>query len=138
MALFVPVPLEELADPADASYNPRPEWYFLFLFQLLKYFEGPLEVIGAFVIPTLAILLLLFLPFLDKRERAPLRKRPIALTVTSLSVLLIVLLTILGGRSPKLEIASDEAAATEQTEQNESATQKEASEDTGVFDLDLE
>ena len=137
MAIFVPVPLEKLADPTDASYDPRPEWYFLFLFQLLKYFEGPLEVIGAFVIPTLAILLLLCLPFLDKRGRVPLRKRPIALTVTSLSVLLIVLLTILGGRSPKLETSPEQAVTAEQAKQAESQTQEEASEDTGVFDLDL-
>ena len=45
-----------------------------------------------FVIATLAILLLLFLPFLDRRGRSPVRKRPVALTVSSLSVLLIVLL----------------------------------------------
>ena len=62
-AIFIPVPLEELANPTDASYDPRPEWYFLFLFQLLRYFEGPLEVIGTFLIPTVAIVLLLFLPF---------------------------------------------------------------------------
>ncbi|MCH8292690.1 cytochrome bc complex cytochrome b subunit, partial [Candidatus Poribacteria bacterium] len=134
LALFAPIPLEDIADPTDASYAPRPEWYFLFLFQLLTYFEGPLEVVGTFVIPTLAILLLLFRPFLDKRERAPLRKRPVALTITSLSVLLIVLLTILGGLSPKLETPS----TTELVEQTESPTQEENSEDTAVFDLNLE
>ena len=138
VAIFVPVPLEELADPADASYDPRPEWYFLFLFQLLKYFEGPLEVVGTFVIPTLAILLLLLLPFLDKRDRAPLRKRPVALTVTSLSVLLLLLLTILGGRSPKLETTPEQAPAVEQTEQSEDETEEEDSEDTGVFNFNLE
>ena len=97
MAIFIPVPLEELADPTDASYDPRPEWYFLFLFQLLKYFQGPLEVVGTFVIPTVGFILLLFLPFLDrKEERTSLLKRPVALTVTCLSVVLIVLLTVLG------------------------------------------
>ena len=64
---------------------------------LLKYFEGPLEVVGTFVIPTVGFILLLFLPFLDrKEERTSLLKRPVALTVTSLSVVLIVLLTVLG------------------------------------------
>ena len=103
VALFVPVPLEDVADPTNADYEPRPEWYFLFLFQLLKYFQGPLEIVGTFVIPTVGILLLLFLPFLDKSEREVLWKRPVALTVTSLSVIVIVGLTILGARSPKLE-----------------------------------
>ena len=55
------------------------------------------------MIPTVGILLLLFLPFLDKSERVVLWKRPIALTVTSVSVIAIVGLTLLGGSSPKLE-----------------------------------
>ena len=114
MAIFVPVPLEELADPTDASYDPRPEWYFLFLFQLLKYFEGPLEVVGTFVIPTVGFILLLFLPFLDKKEeRTSILKRPVALTVTSLSVVLIVLLTILGAIAPRLEPVPEQIPAAE-------------------------
>ena len=44
-------PLEGPADPTDANYIPRPEWYFLGLFQLLKYFPGRWEVVGAIVIP---------------------------------------------------------------------------------------
>ena len=103
VAIFVPVPLEDVADPTNADYDPRPEWYFLFLFQLLKYFQGPFEVIGTFVIPTVGMLLLLFLPFLDRSERAVLWRRPIALTVTSVSVAAIVILTILGGTAKKLE-----------------------------------
>ena len=138
MAIFVPVPLEELADPTDASYDPRPEWYFLFLFQLLKYFEGPLEVVGTFVIPTVGFILLLFLPFLDrKEERTSLLKRPVALTVTSLSVVLIVLLTVLGAIAPRLEPAPEEPTATEQTAPSQDETQ-EKSEDAPVFDFGLD
>ena len=111
VALFVPVPLEDVADPTNANYDPRPEWYFLFLFQLLKYFQGPLEIVGTFVIPTVGMVLLLFLPFLDKSERAVLWKRPVALTVTTVSVVGIVGLTILGASSPKLE--TTEATAQE-------------------------
>ena len=103
VALSVPVPLEDVADPTNADYDPRPEWYFLFLFQLLKYFQGPFEIIGTFVIPTVGMVLLLLLPFLDKSERVVLWKRPIALTVTSVCVIGIVTLTILGASSPKLE-----------------------------------
>ena len=46
MAVAVHVPLEQMADPTNNSYIPRPEWYFLFLFQFLKMFNGPLEVCG--------------------------------------------------------------------------------------------
>src|SRR5579862_6089220 len=55
MAVAVRVPLEQLADPTDTAYTPRPEWYFLFLFQTLKLFSGPLEVIGSVVLPGLAV-----------------------------------------------------------------------------------
>jgi ubiquinol-cytochrome c reductase cytochrome b subunit len=63
-AAFLDVPLERMADPTDTAYVPRPEWYFLFLFQLLKVFPGRLELIGTVVLPTLTILLLILLPFL--------------------------------------------------------------------------
>src|SRR5580698_11024861 len=43
MVAFVKVPLGHVADPTDTSYTPRPEWYFLFLFQMLKLFQGPLD-----------------------------------------------------------------------------------------------
>ena len=116
VALFVPVPLEDVADPTNADYDPRPEWYFLFLFQLLKYFQGPLEIIGTFVIPTVGMVLLLLLPFLDRSERAVLWKRPIALTVTSVSVVAIVGLTILGASSPKLETQETSQTSEEETQ----------------------
>ena len=66
LAYFLGAQLESRADTADTTYTPRPEWYFLFLFQLLKYFPGQLEVIGVFVIPTLGIILLFILPLLDR------------------------------------------------------------------------
>src|SRR5688572_14508846 len=48
-AVMFPAPLDQIADPADDNYVPRPEWYFLSLFQLLKYFPGPLEPIATVV-----------------------------------------------------------------------------------------
>ena len=69
LAYFLGAPLEERANPADTAYTPRPEWYFLFLFQLLKYFPGQLEVVAVVVIPTAAILLLFLLPFIDRSPR---------------------------------------------------------------------
>jgi ubiquinol-cytochrome c reductase cytochrome b subunit len=65
VAMLVPAPLDEIANPADADYVPRPEWYFLSLFQLLKYFPGPLEPIGTLVIPGLVVGFLFLLPFVD-------------------------------------------------------------------------
>jgi ubiquinol-cytochrome c reductase cytochrome b subunit len=72
IALLVRAPLDAVADPADVNYIPRPEWYFLSLFQLLKYFPGPLEPIGTMVVPGVVIGFLFLLPFLDRsRERRP-------------------------------------------------------------------
>ena len=72
MAALVRAPLDEVADPADASYVPRPEWYFLSLFQLLKYLPGPLEPVATQLIPGLAVGFLALLPFLDRHpERRP-------------------------------------------------------------------
>ena len=66
VAALVRAPLDEIANPADANYIPRPEWYFLSLFQVLKYFPGPLEPIATMVVPGIAIGFLLLLPFLDR------------------------------------------------------------------------
>ncbi|MEK5231502.1 c-type cytochrome [Lysinibacillus sp. FSL K6-0232] len=73
-----PSPLEGPADPTRA-YTPLPDWYFLFMYQLLKYSfaSGPYNVIGAIVMPGLAFGALLLMPFLDKGpERRP-SKRPL-------------------------------------------------------------
>lgn len=61
--------LEETADPTASGYVPRPEWYFLWAFQMLKYFPGEAEVLGTFVIPAVLIGLLVGLPFIDRRAR---------------------------------------------------------------------
>jgi quinol-cytochrome oxidoreductase complex cytochrome b subunit len=70
-AAFLDLPLERLADPTDAAYTPRPEWYFLFLFQTLKLFQGKAELVGSLLLPTLAVCVLIAIPFLD---RAPVRR----------------------------------------------------------------
>ena len=70
----------ELQSPADPSSNyiARPEWYFLFLFQLLKYFEGELEVVGAIIIPSIVASLIIALPFIFRsRSRSPLKRLPV-------------------------------------------------------------
>lgn len=54
------------ADPASQYSAARPEWYFLFLFQLLKYFEGEREIIGSIVIPTAVVILLFLFPLIAR------------------------------------------------------------------------
>lgn len=88
-------PLEFPADPASTDFLPRPEWYFLFLFQLLKYFPGLLEPIATAVIPALVIGSMLVLPFIDKgEERIPWRK-PLITVIGLVYILGIILLTLL-------------------------------------------
>jgi ubiquinol-cytochrome c reductase cytochrome b subunit len=87
MAAAVRVPLEQLADPTDTSYIPRPEWYFLFLFQMLKMFTGPLEIVGSVVLPGLAVLALILVPFLDRGRVVAVTRRTAAFGVVALGAL---------------------------------------------------
>lgn len=78
LAYFVPVELGPQANPSDTQYIPRPEWYYLPVFQWLKYWQGSRAFIGIVVIPLIVIALFLGLPFIDRQlERRP-WKRPIA------------------------------------------------------------
>lgn len=87
MAVAVRVPLGQMANPTDTSYVPRPDWYFLFLFQLLKVFEGPLEILGTVVLPTAAIIGLLLVPFIDRGAITKIRQRTLAMGVVVLSAI---------------------------------------------------
>jgi mono/diheme cytochrome c family protein len=113
LAFFVGAPLEERANPADTSYTPRPEWYFLFLFQLLKYFPGKLEVIGAIVLPTIVLLLLFGLPLLDRSRRRHFSARPIVIGGTSILMVGIIVLTVLSivEAPPPAEVAEGDPIA---------------------------
>lgn len=87
LAVVAKVPLGRLADPTDIAYIPRPEWYFLFLFQILKFFNGPLEVVGSVVLPGLAVLFLFSLPFIDRGPMVRLGKRTFAFGFVGLAAL---------------------------------------------------
>ena len=101
LAIFFGAPLERIADPNDTTYLPRPDWPFLFLFQLLKYFAGPLEPVGTIVIPFTVLAILILLPFIDRnRDKRP-YKRPLATGAMVLGVLGLGVLTILGALSPR-------------------------------------
>jgi mono/diheme cytochrome c family protein len=84
LAWFFGASLDEIADPGDSNYTPRPEWYFLFLFQLLKFFPGNIEVVGVFVIPMMALGFLVALPWTDRSARRHWSGRPVVTTITGL------------------------------------------------------
>src|SRR5687768_13327578 len=75
------------ADPTTTTYVPRPEWYFFFLFELLRVLKPPeLTPVAMIGIPTLAMVGLLLLPFYDRGpERRP-ERRPIATTAGCLTI----------------------------------------------------
>ncbi len=107
LATFVGVHPEPKVDPTDATYVPRPEWYFLFLFEFLKYFPGALEWVGAAVIPGILVVALLLLPLYDKNPFRHYAKRPFAIGLMSFIVAGMVTLTFMASTvlSPLLAIA---------------------------------
>ena len=88
---------EEKADPGTTSFIPRPDWYFYFLFYLLRIFKWPdTVVLGTVGIPTIALILLLALPFIDRREERRLSRRPVAVIAAVLTVVTMGVLTYKG------------------------------------------
>jgi ubiquinol-cytochrome c reductase cytochrome b subunit/menaquinol-cytochrome c reductase cytochrome b/c subunit len=97
LSLVLGAELGPKADPTTTTYTPRPEWYFFFLFELLRVVKPPALVFLATIgIPTICLVLLLLLPFFDRGpERNPLR-RPIATTAGIATIAAMAYLTILG------------------------------------------
>ena len=99
------------ADPGTVSFVPRPDWYFYFLFYLLRIFKWPETVILATIgIPTLCLVLLLALPFVDVRTERRLSRRPVAIVAAALVILSMGVLTYKGAVA-KEPIASEIKAA---------------------------
>lgn len=121
LAILTKAPLEDVASPNASGYVPRPEWYFLWLFQLLKYFKGSLEPVGTFLVPAAAMVLLLSVPFLDRRApktRVLVRgMRPVRLVPRVIAVIVVALLltvTLVAASSqPKTKAAPAPAPAPE-------------------------
>ena len=84
LAYFHPVTLGPRANPASTTFIARPEWYYLPIFEWLKFWEGPATVFGVVIAPGIVALLFFLLPFLDRSlERRPWR-RPIPLLAVSI------------------------------------------------------
>src|SRR5881296_2470103 len=97
----------EPADPGTTNFVPRPDWYFYFLFYLLRIFKWPDTVIlGTIGIPTICLMLLIALPFVDIRRERRLLRRPVAVVAAILVVLSMGVLTWKGA-------TAKEALATE-------------------------
>ena len=107
LAAGSPAPLERVADPADTAYVPRPEWYFLPLFQLLKFFRGPLEPLGTAVLPGISVLLLALVPWLDRgASRSPRDRKPVVVAGALAGAGLLALLVFGALDAPKTKPAS--------------------------------
>jgi quinol---cytochrome c reductase cytochrome c subunit, bacillus type len=87
----------EEADPGTTNFVPRPDWFFYFLFYLLRIFKWPESVVlGTVGIPTIAIILLFVLPFVDVRRERRILRRPVALVAGILTVISMGVLTYKG------------------------------------------
>jgi quinol---cytochrome c reductase cytochrome c subunit, bacillus type len=119
MALVLGAEQGPKVDPTTTSYVPRPEWYFFFLFELLRVLKPPeLTTVAMVGIPAVAMILLLLLPFYDRGpERRP-ERRPIATTAGILTIVAMAYLTFLGAQagSPteiELTVAKEQEAGKE-------------------------
>ena len=87
---YWPAPLGDPADPTDSTFVPRPEWWVLFLNQLVTIFKGSLTVIGSVIIPGGLAALLIALPFLDTPpDRHPARRKKVILIVLIIAIVLL-------------------------------------------------
>jgi hypothetical protein len=88
---------DDPADPGTINFVPRPDWYYYFLFYLLRIFKWPDSVIlGTIGIPTICLILLLALPFIDRRQERRLSRRPVAVVAAVLTVISMGVLTYKG------------------------------------------
>src|SRR3954449_7719508 len=98
---------ESQANPAVQQTEPRPEWYFLFLFELLRVFKQPWQLIFAtIIIPTILMVLLIVWPFLDTGRDRRLSRRPAGLALGLATPAVLIALTIAGGSAPGVAAGS--------------------------------
>ena len=90
IAWYWPAPLGDPADPTDSTFVPRPEWWVLFLNQLVTVFKGSLTLIGSVIIPGGLVALLIALPFLDtSSDRHPARRKKVMLFAGIIAIILL-------------------------------------------------
>jgi mono/diheme cytochrome c family protein len=106
LAIVSPAPLDAKADPNNDQFVPSPAWYFMGLYYLLEIFPGQFgQFIGTIVIPTVGVLFLILLPWLDRNPSRDFKKRPIALVVTALGIIIAAGLSIAGQTTVNVKAA---------------------------------
>ena len=95
---------EEKANSAVAIYDPRPDWYYFFLFQLLRIFSNPnLLLFATIIIPTIWMAILVGMPFIDRTRERRVSRRPIAIGFAGAMAVLLLTLTWKGSSAPNIE-----------------------------------
>lgn len=111
LSILSPAPLDAKADPNNDQFVPAPAWYFMGLYYLLEIFPGQFgQLIGTIMIPTLGVVFLILLPWLDRNPSREFRRRPIAMVVTALAVLIASGISVAGQST-----VNEKAAARGQT-----------------------
>ena len=104
-------PVNGAADPLDSTYVGKPEWPFLFLYQVLKYLPGRLEALGIVAVPLVGLALLFGIPWLDRKpEREPM-KRPVAIGLFVVIAAALVLLSVQAAGGPTEIVSKSSGAA---------------------------
>jgi ubiquinol-cytochrome c reductase cytochrome b subunit len=96
LSVFAHIPKDAAAGTLVPDYLPRPEWYYMWLFQLLTYFPGKWEAVGSLAIPFIVVTLLFIMPFLDRSRRIGVHNRPLPLAIGVTAIVGIAYLTALG------------------------------------------
>ncbi|CAN0514058.1 unnamed protein product, partial [Phaeothamnion confervicola] len=102
--------LGEQVNPASTDFVPRPEWYFFFLFELLKIFRGqnalmPI-IMATFIVPNILMVLLIATPFIDRGPERRIQKRPIALFTGIAVIVFLAYMTNKGSEAPGGTVAA--------------------------------
>jgi sulfur oxidation c-type cytochrome SoxX len=117
LAIFIPASTELPADPTSTTYNPRPEWYFLFFFQFLKIFPGYLEWLAAVVTPVIALAILFFVPFFDKNPERRWARRKTAIGIGGVILIVFAVLEVGGALSAPTQTVAEVSPLVQKGEQ---------------------
>jgi menaquinol-cytochrome c reductase cytochrome b/c subunit len=104
LAIWQRVEVHEPVNPASTDFVPRPEWYFFFLFELLRIFKGQNAlmpvIMATFIVPNILMILLILTPFIDRGPERRIERRPIALVSGIAVIAFLAYLTHLGAEAP--------------------------------------
>ena len=117
-----PVTLGPIANPADSQFLPRPEWYYMPMFEWLKFWEGPAVVLGVVVIPGLVAAGLFLMPFLDRRLERKIWRRPIPALAVAIVVFGMVFLGVRSQMDDREGLTAQQLAHQRDEEKAYSAT----------------